>query len=143
MRTVTEFWNHTLFKGLQAKAILLEQGKTPEEVQTSIGESFKMDGDKLKHFMNAMEVAEKNREKLSRVQVFALNEGEAAPEAAVKLEESYYLPDFASGPSAVKTKKDVQPKRDKKERRNQSPWGEAPTPKAKKEPVAKAQETKE
>jgi hypothetical protein len=62
MKSVTEFANFTLNKGLQAKATLLAEGKSPEEVQTSLGETFKFEGDKLKYFVNALEVAGQNAE---------------------------------------------------------------------------------
>ncbi len=35
MKSVTEFWNVTLNKGLQARTALTAEGKTPEEIQTA------------------------------------------------------------------------------------------------------------
>ncbi|MES3037347.1 MAG: hypothetical protein V4736_05510 [Bdellovibrionota bacterium] len=94
MKAVTEFPNFTINKALQTKATLTAEGKTPEDIQTSLGETFKYEGDKLKHFVNALEVAGTNTENLKRVLVMSLNEGETAPNKAVKIEEFHYVPEF-------------------------------------------------
>jgi hypothetical protein len=94
MKSVTEFANVTLNKGLSAKAALAAEGKNPEEVQQSLGETFKYEGDKLKYFMNALDVAGQNQTNLKRVFVISLNEGENAPAKAVQVEEMYYVPEF-------------------------------------------------
>lgn len=135
MKSVTEFWAINLNKGLKAKADLVAAGKTPEEIQTEIGTSFKMEGDKLKHFINAMEVASQNPEKLGRVLVVALNEGETAPPKAVKIEETHYIPEFQAEPRPVNTAKAVRGgggKRDGKGKGGPktSPWGLTPEEKA-------------
>ncbi len=93
MKAVTEFPSFTLTKALAAKNALAAEGKSPEEIQTSLGETFKMEGDKLKHFVNAIDVAGQNGTNLKRVMVVSLNEGEAAPAKAVKVEEHYYIPE--------------------------------------------------
>jgi hypothetical protein len=105
MKSVTEFWNVHLQKGLKTKTELAAAGKTPEEIQAGIGESHKYEGDKLKHFMNAMEVASQNTEGLSRVLVVSLGEGENAPPKAVKIEETHYIPEFTTAPRPVNTQK--------------------------------------
>ncbi|MES2856638.1 MAG: hypothetical protein V4692_12280, partial [Bdellovibrionota bacterium] len=79
MKSVTEFANFTLASGLKAKSALTTEGKSAEEVQTSLGETFKYEGDKLKYFMAALDVAEANKENLKRVLVVSLAEGENAP----------------------------------------------------------------
>lgn len=106
MKNVTEFWNVNLFKGLQAKEALAAEGKSPEEIQTSLGESFKMEGDKLKHFINAIDVASQNKDKLHRVLVVTFGEGEAVPPKAVKVEEHHYVPAFIKEAPAPTEKKD-------------------------------------
>lgn len=93
MKNVTEFPTHTLTKGAAMKATLSGQGKTPEEIQTSLGESFKYEGDKLKHFLAAIDVAAQNSQNLRRVLVVTLNEGEKAPPRATQVEEHYYIPE--------------------------------------------------
>lgn len=94
MKAVTEFPSFTLTKGITAKNALAAEGKNPEEIQASIGETFKYEGDKLKHFLNAVDVAGQNGTNLKRVLVVSLNEGEVAPAKATKVEEHYYVPEF-------------------------------------------------
>lgn len=134
MKSVTEFWAINLQKGLKTKADLVAAGKTPEEIQTEIGTSFKMEGDKLKHFINAMEVASQNPDKLGRVLVVTLNEGESAPPKAVKIEETHYIPEFQSDPRPVNTAKAIRGggKKDGKGKGGPktSPWGLTPEEKA-------------
>lgn len=145
MKSVTEFWNHTLAKGLTARTALTAEGKTPEEIQTSLGETFKYEGDKLKHFVAALEVASQNPEKLGRVLVVSLNEGETAPPKAVKVEEFHYVPEFQAAPKAVNLQKTNARggggggKKDKGKGPKESPWGLTPEQKAaKKGGAAKA-----
>jgi hypothetical protein len=134
MKSVTEFPAHKLNQGLKAKTELAAAGKTPEEIQTSIGETFKMEGDKLKHFLHACEVAGQNQERLARVLVVALNEGETAPAKAVQFEEHHYVPDFMiDARKPVLTK--VAPQKgggDRKGKKGpkESPWGLSPEQKA-------------
>ncbi len=94
MKAVTEFPSFVLTKGLNTMTTLTSSGKTPEEVQAGLGEAFKFENEKLKHFVAAIDVASKNATNLRRVLVLALNEGEAAPAKAVKVEEHYYLPEL-------------------------------------------------
>lgn len=133
MKSVTEFWNFTLLKGLDQRTALTGEGKTPEEVQTALGESFKFEGDKLKHFVNAIEVAGQNREKLSRVLVVSLAEGENAPPKAVKVDDFHYIPDFQVEAKKVNLEKKSDGKGGRgggKKRDNkgpkESPWGLSP-----------------
>ncbi len=106
MKNVTEFWNVNLFKGLQAKEALAAEGKSAEEIQTSIGETFKMEGDKLKHFINAIDVASQNKDKLHRVLVVTYAEGEAPAPKSVKVEEHHYVPAFIKEAPPATDKKD-------------------------------------
>ncbi len=143
MKSITEFWAVNLTKGIKTKTDLAAAGKTPEEIQTEIGTAFKMEGDKLKHFMNAMEVAAQNPEKLGRVLVVSLNEGETAPPKGVKMDESHYIPEFASDPRPVNTQKNTNrgggPQKGKgKGGPKTSPWGLTPEEKAAKGGKAKA-----
>lgn len=96
MKPVTEFPTFKLVQALDVKKALTAEGKTPEEIQQSLGEKFKYEGDKLKYFINAIEVANANLDKLSRVIVVTLNEGESAPAKATKVEEHHYVPEFLS-----------------------------------------------
>jgi len=150
MKSVTEFWSTTLLKGLDAKKALAAAGKTPEEIQQSLGETFKMEGDKLKHFSNAIDVAGQNLEKLHRVLVVSLSEGENAPQKAVKVEEHHYVPDF------IKEKKAAEPQDarggkggkgggkpgNKNRGPKPSPWGESPEEKEAKKAAIRAAQAK-
>ena len=102
MKNVTEFQSFVLTKGLTAKTALTGAGKTPEEVLAGLGESFKLEGEKLKYFAAAIDVAAQNTQNLRRVLVIALNEGEAAPAKAVQVEEHYYLPEILNLSAPVK-----------------------------------------
>ena len=104
MKSVTEFANFTLNTALKTKAALAAEGKTPEEIQESLGTTFKLEGDKLKHFMASLDVAAANTENLKRVLVQSAAEGEAAPAKAVKVDEHYYMPEFhqTAKPAAAK-----------------------------------------
>ena len=130
MKTVTEFQKISLVKGLEAKTALVAAGKTPEEIQTSLGESFKMEGDKLKHFVNAIEAASSNMTDLKRILVVALNEGENAPPKAVKLDESHYIPEFIVEAKRVFQKPPAKGERGgrggKKDGPRESKWGLSP-----------------
>lgn len=147
MKSVTEFWSVHLVKGLAAKTALAAEGKTPEEIQTSLGETFKFEGDKLKYFVGALDVAEKNQEKLMRVLVVSLAEGEKAPEKAIKIEEMHFVPEFQVAPKAVvTTKADAkgggrggQGGGKKQGGPKESPWGLSPEQKAAKKGGAKPQ----
>lgn len=138
MKSVTEFWAIQLQKGSTAKAALVTEGKTPEEIQASMGESFKMEGDKLTHFLNAVDVADQNKENLSRVLVVSLNEGETVPPKAIQVEAHYYVPDFKKEAKAPVTEKVAAGKKggDKKGKGGrgggpkEGPWGLSPEQKA-------------
>ena len=94
MKAVTEFPNHLLVNGIHARTTLSAEGKTPEEVQANLGVTFKYEGDKLKYFLNALDVAAKTPHELARVKVMSLNEGENPPPHGLKVEELYYVPEF-------------------------------------------------
>ncbi len=144
MKSVTEFPQFKLEQGLKTKNELSAAGKTNEEISASIGETFKYEGDKLKHFMAAMDVATANAENLARVLVVSLNEGENAPHKAVKVEEHYYVPEFKTAPKAVVVKEAGKPGesrdgrgkggggkgRSENKGPKPSPWGISPEEKA-------------
>lgn len=91
MKAVTEFPGYLLTRALQTKKSL--EGKTPEEVQAGLGEAFKYEGDKLNHFMRALDVMEKSPEGIRRVMVVTLAEGENAPSNSTKVDDFYYFAD--------------------------------------------------
>lgn len=132
MKSVTEFFTFKLLKGIEAKAALTAEGKSPEEVEQSIGETFKLEGDKLKYFFNSLDVASENLDKLTRVLVVSLDESEKVPQKAVKVEEHYYVPEFQKTltPSEPKqASKGGGGNRNKGKRKDgpkSSPWGITP-----------------
>lgn len=141
MKSVTEFFAHKLTEGNTTKAALLAEGKTPEEIELSIGETFKLEGQKLKFFVNSMEVASENAEKLGRVLVFKVDEGESIPPKAVLLEEHCYVPEFQKAALTAVTKKAEKGGAQKKGRRKDgpkaSPWGISPEEAAAKKAAGK------
>ncbi|OFZ16199.1 MAG: hypothetical protein A2Z20_00090 [Bdellovibrionales bacterium RBG_16_40_8] len=137
MKSITEFQTHKLVKAIEAKTALAAEGKTPEEIQQNLGATFKLEGDKLKFFFNALDVAAQNIEKLSRILVVSLAEGENAPHKAIKIEEHHYIPDFqveARQPILEKPTKGARPGqgKGKKSGPKSSPWGMSPEEKASK-----------
>lgn len=108
MITITEFSAFTLTKANQAKDALAAEGKNPEEIQTNLGQSFKLEGEKLGYLMTSLEVATTNAQNLKRVVVVKLAEGERPPAKAVKVEEIHFVPEFiqtqAFAKSAANTK---------------------------------------
>jgi hypothetical protein len=137
VKSVTEFWSFALLPGMETKKALVAEGKTPEEISAAMGEKHKMEGDKLKHFINAIEVAAANLEKLSRVLVVSLGEGENPPPKSTKIEEHHYIPDFKVDPKPVMNKKSMDerngPKKGGKGKGGgpkESPWGLSPEQKA-------------
>jgi hypothetical protein len=96
-----------------------------------------MEGDKLKHFITALDVASQNMERLSRVLVASLNEGEKIPPKAEKIEEHYYIPEFQIDLKALEAQKAQAKAADGKGGRKgrnsgpkESPWGLSPEQKA-------------
>lgn len=152
MKSVTEFPIFSLNQGLKAKADLTAEGKSAEDIQASIGTTFKYEGDKLKHFMNALEVAGTNLERLKRVVVVSLAEGENAPGKAVKMDESHYVPEFLVDPKAVvRQAEDSKGGRGGKGRggpgrggdsKKGTPWGLSPEEKAAKKGAGAAKAAK-
>lgn len=150
MKSVTEFPGYILVKGNEAKAALVAEGKTPEEVQVSLGATFKYEGDKLKYFVNALDVAAKNTNDLARVMIMRLDEGESAQGKGVQVEDLCYLPEFrvVVDPSAGK-KQDAKRGRGRGRQGRggsggqgrgpkESPWGLSPEEKAAKRSSEKA-----
>lgn len=142
MKSVTEFPSFKLVKGQQAKTALAAEGKSPEEVSTAIGEQFKLEGDKLKFFIAACEVAAQNADKLARVLVCSLNEGEATPPKATKIEDHVYVPEFMKEAKPIqmtRTNPKGGPKGGPKKQSGpkESPWGLSPEQKLAKKNAGK------
>lgn len=144
MKFVTEFANITLSQALKARAALAAEGKPPEEIQSSLGTTYKLEGEKLTHFTNALEVASQNTENLKRVLVVSLSEGEKAPAKAVQVEAFHYVPDFhVTARPAHEKKAQGKGGRGGKGRggdrgMKESPWGLSPEQKAEKKAAQSA-----
>jgi hypothetical protein len=139
MKAVTEFPGFTLTKAISAKTALVTEGKTPEEIQASLGATFKFEGEKLTCFMNAIDIASQRSGNLKRVVVLRLGEGEAnAPAGATKVEELYYVPEILNLSAAPPPQKgDPKGNRGRGGGRGggkggpkESPWGLSPEEKA-------------
>lgn len=81
---------------------LTASGKTAEETSQALAETYKLEGDKLKHFTAALDLAKAKANNLKRVLVFSLAEGEKAPAGAVEKEGSYYATEFFYVPEKKK-----------------------------------------
>lgn len=95
-------------------------GKTPEELPQAMGEALKLEGDKLKYLLTALEVLGNKTNNLKRVSVFTLNEGEKAPAKAKVKEgvyfEVYYFPPLPNQGGSSRNKDFNQELKDKSPR---------------------------
>jgi hypothetical protein len=98
MKAITEFNVFNLKRAITLKGELSTQGKTPEEISTSIGESFKLEGDKLKAFVNSLDLVNDKTEGLKRVMVVTFAEGEAVPERFQKVDEQHFMLEYFQAP---------------------------------------------
>lgn len=100
MKTLTEFDGFRLKNALSKKTELTTAGKTAEELPAALGEELKLEGDKLTHFLAALEVAEARPDGIKRVVVFSVDEGKSAPKGALQKGDKWYLAEyFASAPT--------------------------------------------
>ena len=90
MKSITEFAQPVLLKVLAAKTALANEGKTPEEISAALGETFKLEGDKLKYIQAAAELVV-GKPTFRRVLVTSFAEGETAPAKYQKIEDTHYL----------------------------------------------------
>lgn len=89
MKSITEFTQPSLQKVLAAKTTLASEGKTPEEIATALGETLKMEGDKLKFIQVAADLVV-GKNSVRRVLVATFAEGETIPSKYQKVEDTYY-----------------------------------------------------
>lgn len=134
MRAVTEFQSLVLQKILTAKTALASEGKTPEEISQSVGESFKLEGDKLKYALAASDLV-KDKPNARRVLVVTFAEGEAVNPKVQTIEETNYLVDIfelRAAPVAQEHGGKGGPRRGGKGGGGpkSSPWGMSPEEKA-------------
>jgi hypothetical protein len=98
MKTITEFYGANLGRALKKTRELTTAGKTAEEIPQAIGEEFKLEGDKLKLFMQALEVIKIKSDQLKRVVVIQLAENDKLPNGATKKDEYCFLPEYFPAP---------------------------------------------
>jgi hypothetical protein len=105
---------------LEGQAINQEQGEqkeqqaentqAPQPPQPQIdfkpifAEQFKLDGEKLDFFMNAVELTKTKRRHLKRVVVLTLNEGEKPPVGAIEKDGKWYIVEYFYVPKPPKKK---------------------------------------
>lgn len=94
MKTLTEFFGMNLKQAAQTRKELMDSGKTPEELTPALGEALKLEGERLHHLIQALEAVGTRLQDLKRVVVYALNEGEKAPQKAVQKGDHYYLVEY-------------------------------------------------
>ncbi len=94
MKTITEFLGATLKNALKTKQELVAAGKTAEELPAAMGESLKLEGDKLTVLLSTLEIVEKKTNDLKRVVVCTLAEGEVAPKGLEKKGDHYFSVEF-------------------------------------------------
>lgn len=147
MKSISEFPSFTLQKISAAKSQLTADGKSPEEVAAAIGESFKLEGDKLRYALASSELV-KDKTAVKRVVIVGFAEGETVPPKYQKVEEDYYLVDLIEtrpvAPAAA-TDKRGGPRRgggNKPSGPKSSPWGMSPEEKAaKNKPASQTSKT--
>ncbi len=133
MKLMSEFLAHVLNKGATAKEALVAEGKSEEEIEASLGETFKFKENRLKYFVSAIDVAkESTLEKLYRIRIYSYDENDKIPEAAVQVDDVYFVPEenpAKRGSLPVTAKPGQKGKGGKKDRPKgprPSPWGESP-----------------
>ena len=136
MKSISEFQSFTLQKISTAKAQLLADGKTSEEVSTAIGVTFKLEGDKLRYALAASDLI-KDKPPVRRVVIVGFAEGETVGPKFQKVEEDYYLVEMVENRLAAQpaaTDKRGGPRRgtggNKPSGPKSSPWGMSPEEKA-------------
>lgn len=105
MKTVTEFSGFTLQDALKKQKALTDAGKSADEVSQELATSFKLEGDKLKHFLNALESVKERSQHLKRVVVLTFDEKEKKPEKILEKDGSYYLSEYFYVPQPTRKKK--------------------------------------
>ena len=103
MKTITEFSGFTLREAIQKSKDIRDalgtEGRSAEELSTAhqetlqsfLTEKFKLEGERLAHFLRAMEVAQakpRDLENLKRVVVLGISEGEKIP-GTIQVRDSF------------------------------------------------------
>jgi hypothetical protein len=94
MKTITEFAALNLKNAEKTRQELVSAGKTPEELPQALGEALKVEGDKLKHLLEALDALKGKVNDLKRAVVHSIAEGEKAPSHAVVKEGFAYVIEY-------------------------------------------------
>lgn len=100
MKTITEFSGFQIAAASKKFEELKTAGKNPEEIAAEFGQAYKLEGDRLKFFMNSIEMSS-GKQNLKRVVVLTYNEGEAVPSTAAAKDGQHYLCEFFYVPPAA------------------------------------------
>jgi len=114
MKTLTEFFGPNLVRALQTRQECLAAGKTAEELPAALGESLKVEGEKLQRLCVALELIEKKHDRLKRVIVLQPAEGQKAPSGAVERDGLVYVIEFFAAPAGSAPEKKADPRDDKR-----------------------------
>jgi hypothetical protein len=102
MKTITEFFGPSLLSALTKDKELAASGKTAEELPAAreqlMTELTKFEGDKLKHFLAALDAVGNKADRLKRVVVWQVAEGEKGPKAALMREGFSYIVEYFANP---------------------------------------------
>ncbi len=116
MKTLTEFPGINLKNAARIHKDLAASGKTPEELTPALGESLKLEGDRLQFLVHSLEIVGTRLEDLKRVVVYApVQEGEKTPTGVVQKGDHFYLVEYY--PSLAKK----DPERGGKDHRSHQP----------------------
>ncbi len=94
MKTLTEFPSINLKNAAKLKQDLIASGKTAEEVPQALGESLKLEGDRITFLVNALEMVGTRFQDLKRVVICAITEGEKAPNGYTQKGDHFYLVEY-------------------------------------------------
>jgi hypothetical protein len=114
MKTLTEFPSMSLKNAAKTRQDLIAGGKTPEELAAAMGEALKIEGDKLNFLLTALETIGTKLVDLKRVVVYAVAEGEKAPEGTLHKGEHAYLVEYYPSVNAKNPKMDAKAGHDDK-----------------------------
>lgn len=123
MKTLTEFPGMNLKNAAKVRNDLITGGKTPDDLTQALGETLKLEGDKLTFLINALEVAGPKLQDLKRVVVFAPNEGEKSIPGGIQKGQHIYLAEYypSLNPNPKPTHRDDPENRSRGDQRRGKP----------------------
>lgn len=98
MKTITEFNGFDLQATAKKAQEFTASGKTPEETQAAIGELKKIEGDKLKLYLQALDLSKAKSQGLKRIVVLTAAEAEKVPSGLQKVDDHYFLLEYFPEP---------------------------------------------